>query len=203
MEGWSIQKRILATMLLASGCIKLGSFTLKSGLVSPIYIDLRATIAFPDLLKRIALEYITILDQLHFNQIAALPYAALPIGTAICLEKGVPMLYPRKETKNYGTKASIEGRYSNGEKVVIIDDLITSGASVYEALEKLNAAHLLVQDVVVLVDRQSGGIERLTKDGYTIHSVFKINELLHYWKSERLIPVDTYLLVCDFLNGGM
>ena len=199
MDNWSESKKNLATMLFNSGCIKFGTFTLKSGITSPIYIDLRLTIAFPVLLKLIAQEYISEIEKLEFNQIAPLPYAGLPIGTAISLETNIPMLYPRKEVKDYGTKAAIEGIYSKGEKLVIIDDLITSGNSVYEALEKLNNEEFEIRDVVVLIDRENGGYERLANDGYILHSIFKINELLNYWKKIRLITLDTYLIVTQFL----
>lgn len=201
MESWNENKAKLAKLLYYSGCIKFGSFVLKSGITSPIYIDLRIAISFPVLLKTIAAEYISILDKIHFDKIVALPYAGLPIGTAICLEKELPMIYPRKETKNYGTKASIEGIYYKGEKVVIVDDLVTSGASVYEALEKINEVELIVKDIVVLIDRESGGRDRLARDGYNLHSIFKLKELLGYWKAERLISTDTYLLVNDFLSN--
>lgn len=199
MECWTVEKCDLAKMLFNSGCIKFGTFTLKSGVVSPVYIDLRAVTAFPMLLKSIAHEYVHLLKQLEFNQLAALPYAGLPIGTAISLNMDVPMLYPRKETKTYGTRACIEGVHSFGETVVIIDDLVTSGASVYEALEKLQSKQLHTKDIVVLIDREGGGAERLTKDGYALHSVFKFTELLAYLKFNRMITSETYMVVHDFL----
>lgn len=203
MESWNENKAKLAKLLYYSGCIKFGTFVLKSGITSPIYIDLRIAISFPVLLKTIAKEYSTILDRIHFDKIVALPYAGLPIGTAICLEKELPMLYPRKETKSYGTKASIEGIYYRGEKVVIIDDLVTSGASVYEALEKINDADLIVKDIVVLIDRESGGCDKLTKDGYNLHYIFKLKDLLSYWRAERLISKETYVMVNEFLSNSV
>ena len=132
MENWSESKKEIAVMLFNSGCIKFGNFTLKSGVESPIYIDLRLIIAFPLLLRSIANEYIHELENLEFNQIVPLPYAGLPIGTAISLETNTPMLYPRKEVKDYGTKAAIEGIYSKCEKLVIIYYKVTYGCSVYE-----------------------------------------------------------------------
>lgn len=203
MESWNENKATLAKLLYYSGCIKFGSFVLKSGITSPIYIDLRIAISFPVLLRTIVKEYSVILDKIHFDKLVALPYAGLPIGTAICIEKEIPMIYPRKETKTYGTKASIEGIYYKGEKVVIIDDLVTSGASVYEALEKINEVELIVKDIVVLIDRENGGRDKLTKDGYYLHSIFKIKDLLTYWKTERLISTETFLLVNDFLSNAV
>ncbi len=171
----------LADELLSAGCIKFGEFTLKSGLTSPIYIDLRRIITYPKLLADIAQAYLPILSILQFSRIAGLPYAAIPIATAISLAGNYPMIYPRKEAKSYGTKAKIEGEYHAGETVVVIDDLATTGGSKFEAIEKLTGAGLIVKDVVVLIDRQSGAKESLAEAGYSMHAVLTIGQLLEYW----------------------
>jgi uridine monophosphate synthetase len=177
----------LADSLLEAGCIKFGEFTLKSGLKSPIYIDLRRIITYPKLLEQIGAAYLPILQELDFQRIAGLPYAAIPIATAISLQGGYPMIYPRKEVKEYGTKAEIEGEYHAGETVVVIDDLATTGGSKFEAIEKLAAAGLKVRDVVVLIDRQSGAKETLAEAGYTMRAVLTITQLLDYWENTRKV----------------
>lgn len=173
----------LADGLLDAGCIKFGEFTLKSGLKSPIYIDLRYIISFPKLLEQIGAAYLPLLNTLHFSRIAGLPYAAIPISTAISLAGNYPMIYPRKEAKTYGTKAEIEGEYHAGETVVVIDDLATTGGSKFEAIEKLTGVGLVVKDVVVLVDRQSGAKESLEQAGYQLHAVLTITQLLDHWEA--------------------
>ena len=173
----------LADGLLEAGCIKFGEFTLKSGLKSPIYIDLRYIISFPKLLEQIGAAYLPLLNTLHFSRIAGLPYAAIPIATAISLAGNFPMIYPRKEVKSYGTKAEIEGEYHTGETVVVIDDLATTGGSKFEAIEKLTGVGLVVKDVVVLVDRQSGAKESLEQAGYNLHAVLTITQLLDHWEA--------------------
>ena len=125
----------MADGLLEAGCIKFGEFTLKSGLKSPIYIDLRQIITYPSLLADIAQAYLPPISKLQFSRIAGLPYAAIPIATAISLAGDYPMIYPRKEAKAYGTKAEIEGEFHAGETVVVIDDLATTGGSKFEAIE--------------------------------------------------------------------
>jgi len=180
----------LADGLLEAGCIKFGDFTLKSGLESPIYIDLRQIISHPKLLADIAQAYLPILSTLQFSRIAGLPYAAIPIATAISLAGNYPMIYPRKEVKTYGTKAEIEGEYHTGETVVVIDDLATTGGSKFEAIEKLTGAGLVVKDVVVLVDRQSGAKESLEKAGYSMHAVLTISQLLNYWGKTGKVEKD-------------
>jgi len=94
--------------LLSMGCIRFGEFTLKSGLVSPIYIDLRRLVSFPGWMTQVASAYIRQLKDLTFDRIAGLPYAALPIATAISLQGNWPMVYPRKTTKEYGTARQLK-----------------------------------------------------------------------------------------------
>ena len=190
----------LADELLSAGCIKFGEFTLKSGLKSPIYIDLRQIITYPKLLEKIGQAYLPILKDLKFDRIAGLPYAAIPIATAISLAGNYPMIYPRKEAKSYGTKAEIEGEYHAGETVIIIDDLATTGGSKFEAIEKLTGAGLIVKDVVVLVDRQSGAKESLAQAGYSMHTVLTISQLLEYWEENGKVEKDKIEATREFLK---
>jgi uridine monophosphate synthetase len=190
----------LADELLSAGCIKFGEFTLKSGLKSPIYIDLRQIITYPKLLEKIGAAYLPLLKDLKFDRIAGLPYAAIPIATAISLAGNYPMIYPRKEAKSYGTKAEIEGEYHAGETAVIIDDLATTGGSKFEAIEKLTGAGLVVKDVVVLVDRQSGAKESLAQAGYSMYAVLTIGQLLEYWEENGKVEKDKIEETRKFLN---
>ena len=191
---------VLADGLLSAGCIKFGEFTLKSGLKSPIYIDLRQIISHPKLLQQIGAAYLPILAQLKFDRIAGLPYAAIPIATEICVQGGYPMIYPRKEIKAYGTKAEIEGEHQAGETVVVIDDLATTGGSKFEAIEKLTAAGLKVKDVVVLIDRQSGAKEALQQAGYAMHAVLTITEMLDHWEKTGKVEQDKIMETREFLT---
>lgn len=190
----------LADGLLDAGCIKFGEFTLKSGLKSPIYIDLRQIITYPKLLEQIGQAYLPLLKELKFERLAGLPYAAIPIATAISLAGNYPMIYPRKEAKAYGTKAEIEGEYHAGETAVIIDDLATTGGSKFEAIEKLTGAGLLVKDVVVLVDRQSGAKESLEQAGYAMHAVLTISALLEYWENNGKVDKEKIAATREFLK---
>jgi uridine monophosphate synthetase len=190
---------VLAEGLLNANCVRFGQFTLKSGLVSPIYIDLRQLVSYPGLLAEVAEAYLPVLRSLKFDRLAALPYAGLPISTAISLKTGWPMIYPRKEVKGYGTRAEIEGYFSSGERVVVIDDLATTGGSKFEAIEKLVAVGLEVEDVVVLIDRQSGAAEMLAADGFTLHAVLTLTQLLDYWECSGRIEPEKIAAVRAFL----
>ncbi len=192
----------LADQLLEGGCIKFGEFTLKSGLLSPIYIDLRRVISSPQLLAQVGAAYLPVLKKLKFDRIAGLPYAAIPIATAIALQGSYAMIYPRKEAKSYGTKAEIEGEYYVGETVAIIDDLTSTGGSKFEAIEKLTGAGLKVKDIVVLVDRQSGAKEALTGAGFHLHAVLTITQLLDYWEKTGKVGKEKIAETRDFLKAN-
>lgn len=191
----------LADSLLEAGCVKFGEFTLKSGLISPIYLDLRELVSHPDVLALVAEAYLPILDKLVYDRLAALPYAALPIGTAISLLNGKPLIYPRKESKDYGTRAVIEGSFRDGEQVVVIDDLATTGESKFEAIEKLSEAGLRASEVVVLIDRQSGARQALEQAGYRLHAVLTLSEMLDYWEKNQRVPPEQLRAARQFLAG--
>ena len=190
----------LADSLLEAGCVKFGEFTLKSGLTSPIYIDLRRLVTYPKLLTQVAAAYLPILKSLKFDRMAGLPYAAIPIATAISLQSGYPMIYPRKEAKTYGTKAEIEGEYQAGETAVVVDDVTTTGSSKFEGIEKLTGAGLKVRDVVVLIDRQSGAKEALAEAGFHLHAVLTISELLEYWEKTGKVEQEKIAATRAFLK---
>jgi uridine monophosphate synthetase len=196
------QLQALTDGLLEAGCIKFGEFTLKSGLKSPIYIDLRQIITYPALLRQIGEAYLPLIRTLQFDRLAGLPYAAIPIATAVSLAGNYPMIYPRKEVKTYGTKAEIEGEFHAGETALIIDDLATTGGSKFEAIEKLTGAGLVVRDVVVLVDRQSGAKESLEQAGYALHAVLTISQMLDYWESTGKVPAEKIAATREFLKNS-
>jgi uridine monophosphate synthetase len=190
---------LLAQDLFDSQCVRFGEFKLKSGIMSPIYLDLRRLITYPQVLRRAAQSYVALLRELQFDRIAGLPYAGLPIATAVSLEANWPMIYPRKEAKAYGTKAEIEGLYNAGETVVMIDDLITDGGAKIEAADKLKAAGLIVKDIVVLIDRGQGGKETLAEAGYTLHAVATLKPLLAEWRNSGAMTQTQFEEVSTFL----
>ncbi len=174
------QHSTLITNLHAIGCVKFGQFKLKSGLMSPIYIDLRLLVTHPDVLRQAAQAMAALASNLGlaFDRLAAIPYAGLPIGVAVALEANRPLIYPRKEAKDYGTAKQIEGEYYAGETALMVDDLITKGTAKFEALAPLTDAGLIVKDILVLIDREQGGREELAARGVALHAVFTLSQMM-------------------------
>jgi uridine monophosphate synthetase len=168
----------IAVGLHSLGAVRFGEFTLKSGQKSPIYLDLRLLVSDPALMRTVARAMARLLAGLSYERIAAIPYGGLPIGQAVALETNRPLIYPRREVKEYGTKKAIEGAFTPGETVVVLDDLVTTGGSKLEAIAPLTEAGLVVKDVVVLVDRGQGGTEELAAHGYALHAVLTLGRLL-------------------------
>lgn len=194
------QRHQLAKALFEAGCVKFGDFTLKSGLQSPVYIDLRMLVSHPELLFKVASAYNLILESLTFDRLAAIPYAAMPIGTAVSLQGQWPLIYPRKETKEYGTKAIIEGTYHEGDRIAVIDDLTTTGLSKFETIEKLTEEGLLVEDIIVLIDRESGANQKLVQAGFRLHAVFTLSHLVSLLAEQKLISAGQKQAVLDFVE---
>jgi len=179
--------------------VKFGNFKLKSGIYSPFYLDLRVIISYPDLLQEVAdLMWDTVKD-VNCDMLCGVPYTALPIATAISLKQGKPMLMRRKEVKDYGTKKAIEGMFSGGEEVLIVEDLVTSGASILETVEPLVHEGLSVKHAVVLIDREQGGYHTLEQSGIQLHRVLQISFLLEILREKGLVDDELRDRVASFL----
>lgn len=183
------------------GAIKFGSFTLKSGMTAPIYIDLRVTISSPELLKNMADLMWERVSDLAFDQLVGVPYTALPLASALSLKYNIPMLMKRKEAKNYGTKKLIEGLYKAGERCLVIEDLVTSGASLMETVEPLESEGLLIAGMVAFLDREQGGRERLEKGGYKIYFVTSLSEMLAFLYAEGRLTEEKREEILTFIQS--
>lgn len=176
-----------ALTLFDIGAVQLGKFKLHSGRRSRIYLDLRLLVSHPPALRQAITVYRTVLDKLPFDLLAAAPLAGLPLGTALCLDLDKPLIYPRKTAKSYGTGKEIEGVWQVGQTAVVIDDLITSGDSILQAIVALKAAGLQVRDAVVLIDREQGGIAILEEHGYKLHAAMKLSRVLSILEAHQRI----------------
>lgn len=181
------------------GMIQLGSFTLKSGLVSPIYIDLRKTFTIPQQLTQVTELLWSQVKPLHYDLICGVPITGLVFATGVSVQHLVPMIVCRKERKAHGRQKQLEGEFFAGQQCVVIEDLITTGTSLFETLEPLQEESLVVKDIVCLIDREQGGRERLEEKGYRVHSVFKITQILDYLFQVEKITEEDFARVQEYI----
>lgn len=194
-------KKRLARELEEHGLIKFGEFTLKSGIVSPFYIDLRQAQSFPSTLQAVADCFGEMLSDIEPDvYLAGVPEAGTPLATATGFQTKRKLLQPRKVVKAHGTKSSVEGSYSEGDRVVLLDDLITKGDSKLEAIEQVEAAGLRIERFLVLIDRQQGGIEMISEKGYPIEAALTITELVDLLASDGRLPNDKYNQILSFVG---
>jgi len=172
-------KEQLILDLYTIGAVKFGEFKLKSGIMSPYYLDLRLLVSFPYLLELTADVFWESLRTLFFDVLVGVPYAAIPIATAIAIKHNQTAVFVRKERKEYGTKKLVEGQYHQGQKALLIDDVITNAESKLETIKPLVEEGLIVEDVVVLLDRGQGGPKLLEKAGYKCHCILTIDEVFN------------------------
>lgn len=183
-----MKNKALIHSLYQINAVKFGEFTLKSGQTSKIYLDLRQIVSYPAILRAVAEAMWEQVQACQMDVICGVPYTALPIATCMSLEHNIPMIMRRKEKKAYGTKQQIEGKFEAGQHCLIIEDVITSGASILETADELETAGLKIRDLAVLIDRQQGGKENLQQRNYTVHAVFTLLEIMQELLHSTLLP---------------
>ncbi|MCW3994810.1 MAG: orotate phosphoribosyltransferase [Candidatus Bathyarchaeota archaeon] len=171
----------MANILFKIGAIKFGVFKLSSGKASPYYIDLRVIPSFPDAFREICdfyVEYITNnIGLKNFDRIAGIPLAGLPFASQIAYNLHKPFLYVRKGIKLHGRERRVEGILVSGDRVLLIDDLLTTGLTLKKASDAVKAEGGIVTGAVVFLDREEGGKQLLEANGVKLHSLLKISEI--------------------------
>ena len=185
------------------GIIKFGRFTLKSGIESPFYVDLRPLASDPKILKKLANYLLEMLPLDNFDLICGVPYAALPMATAMSLESYLPLIIKRKEAKQHGTKKMIEGIFTKGQNCLLVEDVITSGKSLLETIPEIESEGISVSDIVVVLDRQQGGKELLENKGFRVHTLFTISEVCTILSEEGLLDDEEIARINEFLAGNV
>jgi len=163
------------------GAMKFGAFKLTSGKMSPYYIDLRIVPSFPDAFRKICNFYADFIgDNVgteNFERVAGIPVAGIPFAALIAYNLKKPFLYIRKGMRRHGRERRIEGIIAPGDRILLVDDLITTGLSLHNAARSIVAEGGLVRDAVVLLDRQEGGREKLEKKGIKVHALLNVAEI--------------------------
>ena len=175
-----------ATFLHEKGAIKFGDFTLSSGKKSSYYVDLRMVASFPHqfrkMIKHLQNQIIEKVGLENFDYIVSIPTGGLVIASSLAFETVKPLIYVRNKPKEYGTSKSIEGFIERGKKVLMIDDVATTGGSIISAIESLKEAGIIVSDAFVIINRMEGATESLEAKGVRMHQltdIFEITKILH------------------------
>lgn len=169
-------KEILTQMLKTCGAIQFGRFVLTSGAVSPYYIDIKKASTDPTTLKHIATEMAPIAK--GYDILAGMELGAVPLVVALSLETNIPYVIVRKEKREHGTGKQIEGAPIDNKKVLIIEDVTTSGGSVLKTIQVLRENHGIVDKVICVVDRESGAKEKIETLDVSFTPLLSVSDIL-------------------------
>jgi orotate phosphoribosyltransferase len=175
------KKMEMAKILHKIDALKFGVFKLTSGKASPYYIDLRVVPSFPDAFRQICdfyAEQITHeIGLKNFDRVAGVPLAGIPFASQIAYNLGKPFLYVRKGIRLHGRKRRVEGILSSGDRVLLVDDLVTTGLTLNRAAKAVRAEGGIVKEAIALLDREEGGKEKLEKNGIKLYSLLRMSEV--------------------------
>lgn len=180
--------------------IKEGEFTLASGVTSPIYIDLRRIISYPDVYQYVVDLLWHEMESGDIDHVGGVPYAALPLASGIAILYQKSMIMPRKEVKMHGSARTIEGVYKPGDTVVLIEDVVTSGDSLLQAIDTLEKEGLIVKEVVVFMDREQGAAQKLAQRGVIMRAVCTLSEAIEVLRSAGKLDEQTVARIVDFIQ---
>ena len=178
--------------------IKFGKFKLTSGKESSFYIDLRIIPSYPQAFRKIMDFYVEKANQIkNFDVIAGIPTSGMVYASILAYRIQKPFIYVRKEQKNWGERKRIEGKLEKNKRVLLVDDLITTGKTILDAILAIRWEEGIVNDVVVLVDREEGGKEKLEKEGLKLHSLLRVGEILEFMVNSGKISQNQYRKILE------
>ena len=184
-----------ATFLHQNGIIEFGDFTLASGKKSSYYVDLRLVPSYPHqfrtMIKYLQNNIAESVGLNSFDSLVSVPTGGLVIASALAIETVKPLIYVRSKPKDYGTSKSVEGQIHEGMKVVMIDDVATTGGSVVNAIKSLKEANITIEDAYVIVNRMEGADEALKELGVKLHSITNIIQITQALHEQKLVDGDT------------
>ena len=190
-----------ATFLYEKKIIRFGDFTLASGTKSPYYIDLRLVPSFPHeyrkMIKRLQNLIAEDIGFENFHSLVSVPTGGLVVAASLATEIVKPLIYVRKQAKEHGTGKAVEGVTCQDMKLLMIEDVVTSGGSVINAIKSIREEKMVVTDVYAVVDRMEGATQALQVDGVKLHSLLTINDITQSLFEQKLITEDVLKQVQD------
>ena len=193
-----------AIFLYKNNIIRFGNFTLASGKNSSYYVDLRLIPSYPHQFRKMIKNLQNLIVEKtglnDFDCLASVPTGGLVVTSALAIEIIKPLIYVRSKPKEHGTTKSIEGKISAGMKVVMIDDVMTTGTSVLNGINQLKEAELLVSDLYVIINRLEGGDKALSDIGVQTHQLTDILEITNILFQEKLIDKEIFEKIKNQVN---
>ena len=181
------------------GAIRFGRFRLTSGIESPFYIDLRVAITHPGIYRRMVKSMAEALSRLNIDVVAGIETASIPWASMIAYELNKGLVYVRKDTKEHGTAKLVEGDLRQGMRVVVVDDVVTTGSSIIRAVRAIRGQGGDVVAAVVFIDREQGGLEAVRREGVYAFSLARITEVIDFLAKRGLISDDLRNTIIDYL----
>ena len=172
------QTKNLPSLIQALEIIKFGEFTLKSGATSSYYLDFRESLGHPKLFRTLGAHMSRLAQNFDFDLICGVPYAAVPLSTMMALHLEQPLLMCRKEVKKHGQKNVLEGLYKPGDTCLLIEDVVSTGGSVLEAVRILRQEGLKVENCLSLTCRNPDTFKTLQEEGIKLHTLMSLEDLL-------------------------
>jgi orotate phosphoribosyltransferase len=205
---WQEEKRYLMKQislgLVRNNALRIGDYVLHSGKKSPYYVDLRQSISNPIAMdwigNSLARMVINEIGKSKVDKIMGVPTAGVPFATIVSQKLAIPMLYYRKERKEHGVRKKIEGDMERNDRIVMIDDLITTGQSVIDAAEAARDQGGIVSELVVLLDREQGGRDYIRNRSIEPHVLFEISEAFAWLKEVKLLDSNDYEVIMNYIK---
>jgi len=193
-----------AIFLYKNNIIRFGNFTLASGKNSSYYVDLRLIPSYPHQFRKMIKNLQSLIVEKtglgDFDCLASVPTGGLVVTSALAIEIVKPLIYVRSKPKEHGTTKSIEGKISAGMKVVMVDDVVTTGTSVLNGINQLKEAGLLVSDLYVIINRLEGADKALNDIGVQTHQLTDILEITNILFQEKLIGKEIFEKIKNQVN---
>jgi len=204
-EFWKVAEEEICQILKKTAALEFGTFKLPSGKVTPYYIDLRVIPSFPDAFHKISEIYVEAirrkLGEESFDRVSGIPIAGMSFSVLVAFYLRKPFIYVRKNRRLRGRERRVEGILMPGDRVLLIDDLVTTGLSLERAAEAIRAEGGVVTDAFVLLDREEGGRERLARNGVTLHSVLKISNVAKRLYEMNIIGEEELKIILSQTRG--
>jgi orotate phosphoribosyltransferase len=199
----SVDERKIALALAEHRCVLVGEFKLSSGVMSPYYIDLRAVPSYPELFEAVTEAYVGKIKELGlaFDRIAGIATAGIPIASIIAYKLKKPMLYIRKEERAHGTQRMIEGVVREGDEILFVDDVATTGGNLLRGIDAVRAQGAKVNFTIVLVDREQGAGKNLAAAGVKLISITTSSRLMEQLYFSGIISKEDYDRVIDYIRS--